>query len=78
MKRIAVPADYQDCAETLADWSNVRARAEVTIHHRPIGDEDEHVRVLCDCHALCLIRERTPISSALLSQLPALCLIVLA
>jgi len=78
MMRIAVLDDYQDCAETLANWSNVRAKAELKIHRRPIGDENELARVLRDCDALCLIRERTPISSALLSRLPALRLIVLA
>lgn len=70
--KIAILDDYQNLALDLADWSEVRARAELTVFDRPFADEAEAATALAPFDALCIMRERTPFPRSLLGRLPKL------
>lgn len=71
---IVIPDDYQDAVRELACFDKL-AGHEVTIHTDTPPSLDVLVERLIDAEALVLIRERTAITAALLSRLPALKLI---
>jgi phosphoglycerate dehydrogenase-like enzyme len=69
---IAVLDDWQRAAHTSADWSALKARADVTIFTTPFADEDDAARQLAPFDLLLVIRERTPFPRSLWSRLPRL------
>lgn len=69
--RIAVLDDYLNLSQRLADWSAVRARAEVVVFDRHLS-EAEAPAALAGFDVLCHMRERMPMSRALIEQLPRL------
>lgn len=71
LARIAVLDDYMGVAESLADWSILKNRAEVTFLHHPIAPEDL-ARELAPYDAICLMRERSDFPAKVLRQLPNL------
>ncbi|SKB97567.1 D-2-hydroxyacid dehydrogenase family protein [Luteibacter sp. 22Crub2.1] len=73
--RVAVLDDYQQVARTMADWSPVEARAELTIFHDHLHDHDALVRRLAPFDVLCVMRERTALTADLIAALPRLRLI---
>ena len=72
MKRIAILDDWQNQATHLADWSAVRAGAEVVFFQNAFADEDEAAAKLADVDAVVAMRERTPFPERLLARLPRL------
>ncbi|WFS04650.1 D-2-hydroxyacid dehydrogenase family protein [Rhizobium tumorigenes] len=74
--KIAVLDDYQNVALTLADWSDVTGRAEVTVFNDHLADRQKLVQRLAPFDVICVMRERTPMPAELLAQLPNLKLIV--
>jgi len=74
--KIAILDDYQNVALKFADWTTVQQRADVTVYNDHLTDEKEIVSRLLPYDAICIMRERTPITRQLLSQLPNLKLIV--
>ncbi len=74
--KIAVLDDYQNVALTLADWSGVTDRAEVTVFNDHLADPEKLVLRLLPFEVICVMRERTPMPATLLEQLPNLKLIV--
>ncbi|WFR98971.1 D-2-hydroxyacid dehydrogenase family protein [Rhizobium tumorigenes] len=74
--KIAVLDDYQNVALTLADWSDVTRRAEVTVFNDHLADRQKLVQRLAPFDVICVMRERTPMPAELLAQLPNLKLIV--
>ena len=72
MTRIAVLDDYQGVALSMADWSAVQARAEVSVFRDHLADDDALVARLLPFDAVCVMRERTPLTAALLGRLPNL------
>jgi len=74
--KIAVLDDYQNVAFSFADWTRIQQRAEVNVYNDHLTDEKEIVSRLLPYDAICIMRERTPITRQLLSQLPNLKLIV--
>ncbi|HEX6088390.1 MAG TPA: D-2-hydroxyacid dehydrogenase family protein [Thermoanaerobaculia bacterium] len=64
--KVVIPDDYQDAVRHLECFGKLAAH-EVTIH--------DHSRIDDDVEALVLIRERTPVTAALLDRLPRLKLI---
>ena len=72
MTKIAILDDYQGAAFESADWSEVRARAEVTVFHDHLDNAAELVRRLLPFDAICVMRERTPLTAELLQRLPNL------
>jgi phosphoglycerate dehydrogenase-like enzyme len=73
--RIAVLDDYQNVALSMADWSGLDKRATVTVFNDHLADPDAVVARLQSFDVVCAIRERTPMSRALIERLPRLRLI---
>ncbi len=75
MLSVAVLDDYQGIAKRFADWSRVRMHCEVEFFDRPLTSVDEAAMALADFDIICLMRERMPVSRALIQRLPKLKLI---
>jgi phosphoglycerate dehydrogenase-like enzyme len=73
--KVAVLDDYQNVALRLADWSGVRRHAEITVFNDHIADASAVVERLRPFDAVCVMRERTPLTREILQQLPNLKLI---
>jgi phosphoglycerate dehydrogenase-like enzyme len=74
--KIAVLDDYQGVAFTMADWTGVKQHADVTVFNDHLVKETEIVTRLLPFDAVCVMRERTPLTRQILSQLPNLKLII--
>jgi len=70
--KIAILDDYLRLARESADWSVLPASCEITVFDRNLSDPDEAARVLAPFDAICLLRERMPVTDALLARLPNL------
>jgi phosphoglycerate dehydrogenase-like enzyme len=73
--RVAILDDYQNVALQLADWSGVRRYAEITVFNDHVADPSAVVERLRPFDAICVMRERTPLTREILQQLPNLKLI---
>ncbi|HZU88214.1 MAG TPA: D-2-hydroxyacid dehydrogenase family protein [Stellaceae bacterium] len=74
--RVSILDDYQGVALELADWSPVRARAEIVVERNPFADEDTAARALRQSEIVVAMRERTPFPKSLIERLPDLKLLV--
>lgn len=72
---VAVLDDYQNVALSMADWSPLDGRATVTVFNDHLSDSDAVVSRLQPFDVVCVMRERTPLTGAILSRLPKLRLI---
>jgi phosphoglycerate dehydrogenase-like enzyme len=72
---IAVLDDYQNVALSLADWSVLDGRASVTVFNDHLADADAVVERLQPFDVVCVVRERTPLTRAIIERLPRLRLI---
>src|ERR1700719_3935681 len=70
--RIAVLDDYQNVALSLADWSVLDARATVTVFTDHLADPNAVVERLQPFDIVCVMRERTPMTRAIIERLPKL------
>jgi phosphoglycerate dehydrogenase-like enzyme len=70
--KIAVLDDYQNVALSLADWSVRDGRASVTIFNDHLADSDAIVERLQPFDIVCVMRERTPMTRAIIERLPKL------
>ena len=73
--RAAVLDDYQNVALSLANWAALEGRAEVTVFNDHIADADAVVSRLQPFDIVCVMRERTPLTRAIIERLPKLRLI---
>jgi phosphoglycerate dehydrogenase-like enzyme len=73
---VVVLDDYQDVATSVADWSPLRARADITVLHDHLGGEDAVVDRLAGFAVAVAMRERTPFPRSVLERLPNLRLLV--
>ena len=73
--KIAVLDDYQNVALSLADWSALDERATVTVFNDHLADSDAVVERLKPFDVVCVMRERTPMTRAVIERLPKLRLI---
>lgn len=73
--RIAVLDDYQGVALSLADWSILGSRASVTVFNDHLVHADAVVERLHPFDVVCVMRERTPLTRAIIERLPKLRLI---
>ena len=73
--KVAVLDDYQNVALQLADWSGVRRHAEITVFNDHVADPSAVAERLRPFDAVCVMRERTPLTREILQQLPNLKLI---
>jgi phosphoglycerate dehydrogenase-like enzyme len=69
MARVAVLDDWQGAAEALADWSGLKARAEVVFFRNAISDADELVQALAGFDIVLAMRERTAFPAAIIQRL---------
>jgi phosphoglycerate dehydrogenase-like enzyme len=74
--KAAVLDDYQRVALSMADWSAVQGRAELTVFHDHLSDLDQLAARLAPFQVICAMRERTPFRRELLERLPNLKLLV--
>ncbi|MGC2330857.1 MAG: NAD(P)-dependent oxidoreductase, partial [Candidatus Acidiferrales bacterium] len=74
--RIAVLDDYQGVALELADWSPLKDRADITVFRDHVADSGGVIARLKPFDIVCVMRERTPLPSAIIEELPNLRLIV--
>ena len=74
--QIAILDDYQQAAYQFADWTPVQEKAEVTVFSDHLSEEAALVKRFQPFQVLCVMRERTPLTRSILSQLPNLKLIV--
>lgn len=70
--RVAVCDDYENAALASADWSAIRARAEVVVFDQPFAGSAQAAEALREFDAICLMRERTPFPASLIDTLPRL------
>jgi phosphoglycerate dehydrogenase-like enzyme len=73
--QIAVLDDYQGVALRLADWSQLRERATITVFNDHVADPPAVVDRLQPFDVVCVMRERTPLTRFVLERLPKLRLI---
>jgi phosphoglycerate dehydrogenase-like enzyme len=73
--KVAILDDYQNVALRLADWSAVRRHAEISVFNDHLDDPAAVVDRLRPFDALCVMRERTPLTREIIELLPRLKLI---
>jgi phosphoglycerate dehydrogenase-like enzyme len=73
--RIAVLDDYQNVALSMANWSALDGQATITVFNDHLPDTDAVVAGLQPFDVVCVMRERTPMTRAVISRLPKLRLI---
>jgi phosphoglycerate dehydrogenase-like enzyme len=56
----------------MADWSEVAARAEITVFNDHIADQGDLVERLAPFDVVCVMRERTPLPRSIIERLPRL------
>jgi phosphoglycerate dehydrogenase-like enzyme len=72
---VAVLDDYQNVALSMADWSPLKGRASITVFNDHVADVDAVVSRLLPFDIVCVMRERTPMTRAVIERLPNLRLI---
>jgi len=70
--RVAILDDYQNVALSMADWSEVAARADITVFTDHLADQDAVVERLVPFDVVCVMRERTPLPRTVIERLPRL------
>lgn len=73
--RIAVLDDYQNVALSMADWSVLPAGVTVTVFNDHLTDTAAIIERLQPFDVVCVMRERTPLTRAIIEHLPKLRLI---
>jgi D-3-phosphoglycerate dehydrogenase len=74
--RVAILDDYFAAALRLADWSQLKGRADIQVFTKPLGGEDNAAKQLADFEIIVGMRERTPFPAALIRRLPKLKLLI--
>jgi phosphoglycerate dehydrogenase-like enzyme len=74
--QIAVLDDFQNVATQYGDFDRLADRADVTVFHDHLRDEDALVERLAPFDAIAVMRERTPFPATLIERLPKLRAIV--
>ena len=75
LPRVAVLDDYQGVALSIADWSALDGRAIVTVFNDHLAEAEAVVERLQPFDVVCVMRERTPLTRAIIERLPRLRLI---
>jgi phosphoglycerate dehydrogenase-like enzyme len=70
--QVAILDDYQNVALSMADWSEVAARAEITVFNDHVADQGDLVERLAPFDVVCVMRERTPLPRGVIERLPRL------
>jgi len=59
--KIAILDDYQNVALSIADWSAVAKKADITVFTDHIDQTDALIERLLPFDVVCVMRERTPL-----------------
>jgi phosphoglycerate dehydrogenase-like enzyme len=70
--KIAILDDYQNVALSIADWSAVAKKADITVFNDHIDQADALVERLQPFDVVCVMRERTPLRRDIIERLPQL------
>jgi phosphoglycerate dehydrogenase-like enzyme len=70
--KIAILDDYQNVSLSIADWSAVAKRADITVFTDHIDQTDVLIERLLPFDAVCVMRERTPLRRDVIERLPRL------
>src|SRR4030088_1609079 len=70
--KIAILDDYQNVALSIADWSTVAKKTDITVFNDHIDQTDALVERLLPFDAICVMRERTPLRRDIIERLPRL------
>ncbi|MCX2453723.1 D-2-hydroxyacid dehydrogenase family protein [Pedobacter sp. PLR] len=76
LAQIAILDDYQNVALTYGDWSEIEELAEITVFNDHLTETNEIIDRLKPYQIIAVMRERTPMTREILSQLPNLKLII--
>ena len=76
MYKIAILDDYQKVSLRMANWNSILSSHQISVFTDHVNDEKELIKRLTDFDILCVMRERTPITKNVLTNLPNLKLIV--
>jgi phosphoglycerate dehydrogenase-like enzyme len=74
--RCAILDDYLNLALSLADWSKISDRVDVTVFNEPFSTTEAAASALKDFEIICAMRERTPFPRQLFEALPKLKLLI--
>ncbi|ETR78810.1 2-hydroxyacid dehydrogenase [Afipia sp. P52-10] len=74
--RCAILDDYQNVALTLADWTPLRGKVDITVFNDHLGAPDNVIKALADFDIICAMRERTPFRREIVEALPKLKLLL--
>jgi phosphoglycerate dehydrogenase-like enzyme len=74
--RCAILDDYLNLSLSVADWSKVTDRVDITVFNHPFASEEAAAGALADFEIICAMRERTPFPKALFAGLPKLKLLI--
>ena len=76
MFKAAILDDYQNVSQEFVDLKNLSGKYEFKIFSEPFVNEDEAIKQLIDFEALLTMRERTPITKNLITNLKKLKFII--
>ena len=76
MLNVAVLDDYQNVTKKFGNWSELEGKINLKIFNKYFDDLNELVKYLLDFDVLCLMRERTLLSSSIINKLPKLKLVI--
>src|SRR5260370_8177215 len=68
--KIAILDDYQNVALSIADWSAVAKKADITVFNDHIDQTDALIERLLPFAAISVIRDPTPLPRAIITPLP--------
>ncbi len=74
--RCAILDDYLNVALSVADWSKVQDRVDVTVFNQPFATAEAAASALKDFEIICAMRERTPFPRTMFAGLPNLKLLI--
>lgn len=74
--RCAILDDYLNVALTVADWSRVEDRVDITVFDKPFASPAAAAEALKDFEIICAMRERTPFPRSMFEALPKLKLMI--
>ena len=76
MLKVAVLDDYQNVTKKFGNWSELDGKINLKIFNKYFDDTNELVKHSSDFDVLCLMRERTLLSSSIINQLAKLKLVI--
>ena len=76
MLNVAVLDDYQNVTKKFGKWSELDGKINLKVFNKYFENSEELVKNLLDFDVLCLMRERTSLSSSIIEKLPKLKLVI--